>query len=375
MSGLTLDDFDYVLPPELIAQAPAVERRASRLLHLDPASQLHDRQFADLPSLLGPNDLLVFNDTRVIKARLFGEKSSGGKVEILVERIVEKDRALVHMRASKSPKAGGRLRLSNAFDATVLGRAGDGGDLFDLRFAGPVLELLEKYGQTPLPPYITHTPDQGDDARYQTVYAREPGAVAAPTAGLHFDADMLATLKAQGVNTAFVTLHVGAGTFLPVRVQNLADHVMHSEWYTVTQSTVDAINAARAAGGRVIAVGTTSVRALESAAAATAKANANTDENHPAVNASTNMPRPPATLDAQSGDTRLFITPGFTFRVIDAMVTNFHLPKSTLMMLISALAGTDAVKAAYAHAVAERYRFFSYGDAMLIERPTSAGQA
>ena len=373
MSGLTLDDFDYVLPPELIAQAPAVERRASRLLHLDPASKLHDRQFADLPSLLGPNDLLVFNDTRVIKARLFGEKASGGKVEILVERIVEKDRALVHMRASKSPKAGGRLRLSNAFDATVLGRAGDGGDLFDLRFAGPVLELLEKYGQTPLPPYITHTPDQGDDARYQTVYAREPGAVAAPTAGLHFDADMLATLKAQGVNTAFVTLHVGAGTFLPVRVQNLAEHVMHSEWYTVTQATVDAINAARAAGGRVIAVGTTSVRALESAAAATAKAKA--DAHHPAVNATTNTPRPPATLDAQSGDTRLFITPGFTFRVIDAMVTNFHLPKSTLMMLISALAGTDAVKAAYAHAVAERYRFFSYGDAMLIERPTLAGQA
>jgi S-adenosylmethionine:tRNA ribosyltransferase-isomerase len=372
---LTLDDFDYVLPPELIAQAPAVERRASRLLHLDLASQLHDRQFADLPALLRPNDLLVFNDTRVIKARLFGEKSSGGKVEILVERIVEKDRALVHMRASKSPKAGGRLRLSNAFDATVLGRAGDEGDLFDLRFAGPVLELLEKYGQTPLPPYITHTPDQGDDARYQTVYAREPGAVAAPTAGLHFDADMLAGLKTQGVNTAFVTLHVGAGTFLPVRVQNLDEHVMHSEWYTVTQATVDAINAARAAGGRVIAVGTTSVRALESAAAATAKANATTDANHPAVNATSASPRPPATLAAQSGDTRLFITPGFTFRVIDAMVTNFHLPKSTLMMLISALAGTDAVKAAYAHAVAERYRFFSYGDAMLIERPTLAGQA
>ncbi|QEI07885.1 tRNA preQ1(34) S-adenosylmethionine ribosyltransferase-isomerase QueA [Pigmentiphaga aceris] len=379
MPGLTVDDFDYVLPPELIAQAPAVERRASRLLHLDPASLLHDRQFADLPSLLRPNDLLVFNDTRVIKARLFGEKSSGGKVEILVERIVETDRALVHMRASKSPKAGARLRLSNAFDATVLGRAGDGGDLFDLRFAGPVLELLEKHGQTPLPPYITHTPDQGDDARYQTVYAREPGAIAAPTAGLHFDADMLATLKAQGVNTAFVTLHVGAGTFLPVRVQNLTEHVMHSELYTVTQETVDAINAARAAGGRVIAVGTTSVRALESAATATAKTRASVAA-HPALDGTSTLPRPPATLDAQSGDTRLFITPGFTFHVIDAMVTNFHLPKSTLMMLISALAGTDAVKAAYAHAVAERYRFFSYGDAMLIERPliapqTSAGQA
>ena len=373
MPGLTLDDFDYALPPELIAQAPAATRTASRLLHLDAVGGLHDRQFADLPTLLRPHDLLVFNDTRVIKARLFGEKASGGKVEILVERIVEADRALVHLRASKSPKAGGRLRLANAFDATVLGRAGDAGDLFDLRFSGPVLELLEQYGQTPLPPYITHTPDAGDDSRYQTVYAKEPGAVAAPTAGLHFDADMLATLKAQGVNTAFVTLHVGAGTFLPVRVQNLDEHVMHSEWYTVSQATVEAINAARAAGGRVIAVGTTSVRALESAATATAKTLMN-EPAHPAVAAGATAPRPPATLDAQSGDTRLFITPGFPFRVIDAMVTNFHLPKSTLMMLISALAGTDAVKAAYAHAVAQRYRFFSYGDAMLIERPPS-GQA
>lgn len=342
MSGLTLDDFDYVLPPELIAQSPAADRTASRLLHLDAEGALHDRAFTDLAGLLRPHDLLVFNDTRVIKARLFGEKSSGGKVELLVERIIDVDRALVHLRASKSPKAGAVIRLADAFDVTMLGREGD---LFDLRFPGPVLDLLEAHGATPLPPYITHTPDAGDDARYQTVYAREPGAVAAPTAGLHFDEPTLAALRAKGVNTAFVTLHVGAGTFLPVRTENLAEHVMHSEWYTLPPATVDAINQARAQGGRVIAVGTTSTRALESAAAA-------------------HWP-----LQATEGDTRLFITPGFSFRVIDAMVTNFHLPKSTLMMLISALAGMAPVKAAYAHAVAQRYRFFSYGDAMFIERP------
>mgnify|MGYP001025616533 FL=1 len=338
---LTLDDFDYELPPELIAQTPAADRPASRLLHLDAQGGLHDRRFADLPGLLRPNDLLVFNDTRVIKARLFGEKSSGGKVELLVERITEPDRALVHLRASKSPKAGAVIRLAGAFDVTMLGREGD---LFDLRFPGPVLELLAEHGQTPLPPYITHTPDTGDDARYQTVYAREPGAVAAPTAGLHFDDALLATLRAQGVRTAFVTLHVGAGTFLPVRVDNLSEHVMHSELYTLPQATVDAIAQARAAGGRVVAVGTTSVRALESAAA-------------------THWP-----LRETRGDTRLFITPGFEFRAVDALVTNFHLPKSTLMMLISAFAGMDPIRRAYAHAVAQRYRFFSYGDAMFIER-------
>ncbi|VCU71860.1 S-adenosylmethionine:tRNA ribosyltransferase-isomerase [Pigmentiphaga humi] len=346
MSELTLDDFDYDLPPELIAQAPAADRTASRLLHLDAAGALHDRQFANLPGLLRPHDLLVFNDTRVIKARLFGEKRSGGKVEVLVERITEPDRALVHLRASKSPKAGAVMRLADAFEVTMLGREAD---LFDLRFPAPVLELLAEHGQTPLPPYITHTPDTGDDTRYQTVYAREPGAVAAPTAGLHFDEPLLETLRAQGVETAFVTLHVGAGTFLPVRADKLSEHVMHSELYTLPQATVDAIARARAAGGRVIAVGTTSVRALESAAAS-------------------HWP-----LQATRGDTRLFITPGYAFRVVDALVTNFHLPKSTLMMLISAFAGMDPIRRAYAHAVARRYRFFSYGDAMFIEhRPAQA---
>ncbi|GGX30306.1 S-adenosylmethionine:tRNA ribosyltransferase-isomerase [Pigmentiphaga litoralis] len=342
MSDLTLDDFDYVLPPELIAQSPAADRTASRLLHLDAQGGLHDRQFTDLIGLLRPHDLLVFNDTRVIKARLFGEKSSGGKVEVLVERITAPDRALVHMRASKSPKAGAVIRLENAFDVTMLGREDD---LFDLQFPGPVLDLLEAHGATPLPPYITHTPDAGDDARYQTVYARQPGAVAAPTAGLHFDEPTLSTLKAKGVNTAFVTLHVGAGTFLPVRTEKLSEHVMHSEWYTLPEETVKAIHQTKAQGGRVIAVGTTSVRALESAAKA-------------------HWP-----LQATEGDTKLFITPGYEYKVIDAMVTNFHLPKSTLMMLISALAGMAPIKAAYAHAVAQRYRFFSYGDAMFIEKP------
>lgn len=342
MSDLTLDDFDYVLPPELIAQSPAADRTASRLLHLDAQGGLHDRQFTDLIGLLRPNDLLVFNDTRVIKARLFGEKSSGGKVEVLVERITAPDRALVHMRASKSPKAGAVIRLEDAFDVMMLGREDD---LFDLQFPGPVLDLLEAHGATPLPPYITHTPDAGDDARYQTVYAREPGAVAAPTAGLHFDEATLSKLKDKGVNTAFVTLHVGAGTFLPVRTEKLSEHVMHSEWYTLPEETVKAIDAAKAQGGRIIAVGTTSVRALESAAKA-------------------HWP-----LKATEGDTKLFITPGYEYKVIDAMVTNFHLPKSTLMMLISALAGMAPIKAAYAHAVAQRYRFFSYGDAMFIEKP------
>ncbi|WP_345245235.1 tRNA preQ1(34) S-adenosylmethionine ribosyltransferase-isomerase QueA [Pigmentiphaga soli] len=346
MPDLTVDDFDYALPPELIAQTPAAERSASRLLHLDAGGALHDRRFADLAELLRPADLLVFNDTRVIKARLYGEKSTGGKVEVLVERITEPDRALAHLRASKSPKAGAVIRLADAFDVTVLGREDD---LFDLRFPAPVLDLLDAHGSTPLPPYITHAPDAGDDARYQTVYAREPGAVAAPTAGLHFDTPTLEALRARGVDTAFVTLHVGAGTFLPVRVQRLAEHVMHSEWYTVPQATADAVARARARGGRVVAVGTTSVRALESAAAC---------GNGP--------------LAAATGDTRLFITPGYAYRVVDALVTNFHLPKSTLMMLVSALAGIEPIRRAYAHAVARRYRFFSYGDAMFIERPATA---
>ena len=338
---LRLSDFDYELPPELIAQAPAALRGGSRLLHLDAAGGLHDRAFADLAGLLRPGDLLVFNDTRVIKARLAGRKASGGKVEVLVERVLEPARALAHVRASKPPGPGTVLRLADAFDARVLGRRDD---LFDLAFPAPVLELLEAHGATPLPPYIAHAPDAQDETRYQTVYAREPGAVAAPTAGLHFDDGMLARLRQAGIGQAFVTLHVGAGTFQPVRTENLAEHVMHAEWYTVPAATAEAAARTRAAGGRVIAVGTTSVRALESAAAQGGGA-----------------------LRAAQGDTRLFITPGYRFRAVDALVTNFHLPQSTLLMLVSALAGTAAIRRAYAHAVAARYRFFSYGDAMFIE--------
>jgi len=346
---LNVSDFDYDLPPELIAQAPAAQRNGSRLLHLDAASTLHDRQFKDLIALLRPNDLLVFNDTRVIKARLHGHKATGGKVEVLIERIIDTHRALAHVKASKSPGAGMTLRLAEAFDATVLGRAGE---LFELRFPEPVLDLLDQYGATPLPPYITHAADTTDEDRYQTVYAREPGAVAAPTAGLHFDQDMLDRVAQLGVSRAFVTLHVGAGTFQPVRVDNIADHIMHAEWYTVSQPVIDAIAHTRAVGGRVIAVGTTSVRALESAAAQ-------------------NPSGPDAPLTPIQGDTQLFITPGYQYRIVDALITNFHLPQSTLLMLVSALAGVEPIRRAYAHAVAERYRFFSYGDAMFIESPSA----
>lgn len=349
-STFTVSDFDYHLPPELIAQTPAAQRGGSRLLHLDGQAVLHDRQFPDLADLLRPNDLLVFNDTRVIKARLTGQKATGGKVEVLVERIVEPTRALAHVRASKSPGPGMVLRLADAFDVTVLGRDGE---LFDLRFPEPVLDLLDAHGATPLPPYITHAADATDDDRYQTVYAREPGAVAAPTAGLHFDQAMLDRVAALGVARAFVTLHVGAGTFQPVRVENIDDHIMHAEWYTVGQSVIDAITQARDQGGRVIAVGTTSVRALESAAAQ-------------------NPAGPDAPLVPIQGDTRLFITPGYRYRVVDALITNFHLPQSTLLMLVSALAGIEPIRHAYTHAVEQRYRFFSYGDAMFIESPSAA---
>lgn len=349
-STLNVSDFDYDLPPELIAQAPAAQRDGSRLLHLDSLSTLHDRQFPDLINLLRPNDLLVFNDTRVIKARLTGQKATGGKVEVLIERITESHRALAHVRASKSPGPGMTLRLADTFDATVVGRAGE---LFDLRFPEPVLDLLDAHGATPLPPYITHTADATDEDRYQTVYAREPGAVAAPTAGLHFDQAMLDRVAELGVSRAFVTLHVGAGTFQPVRVDNIADHVMHAEWYTVGQPVIDAIATTHERGGRVIAVGTTSVRALESAAAQ-------------------NPAGPQAPLTPIQGDTRLFITPGYRYNVVDALITNFHLPQSTLLMLVSALAGVEPIHRAYAHAVAQRYRFFSYGDAMFIESPSAA---
>jgi len=341
--SLDIAQFDYELPPELIAQHPAERRDASRLLHLDSAGGLHDRQFTDLPSLLRPGDLLVFNDTRVIKARLRGRKDSGGQVEVLVERITDPQRALAHVRASKSPRPGTRLILAeDAFQVTVLGRQ-DG--LFELDFPAPVLELLKRHGSVPLPPYITHSADGEDEARYQTVYADKPGAVAAPTAGLHFDQAMLDRLEALGVERAFVTLHVGAGTFQPVRVARISEHVMHAERYAVPAETLHHIRATRARSGRVVAVGTTSVRSLEAAA------------------------RDGDGQRACEGDTRLFITPGYRFEHVDALITNFHLPQSTLLMLVSALAGMAPIRRAYAHAVQSRYRFFSYGDAMFIEAP------
>lgn len=356
-SSLTISDFDYHLPEDLIAQAPAAARTASRLLHLDALGHRHDRAFTEMTTLLRPGDLLVFNDTRVIKARLFGQKASGGKVEVLIERIISEDEALAHVRASKSPGSGTRLRLSDAIDVTVLGRDND---LFILKFASPVLELLDQYGTIPLPPYITHQPDAEDDLRYQTVYAREPGAVAAPTAGLHFDDDILDKFEQMGVARAFVTLHVGAGTFQPVRVEKLSEHIMHAERYTVSRETAEAITQTRARGGRIIAVGTTSVRALESAA----KAQFEAAHAHPEQR----IPDPSTNLLPHSGDTRLFITPGFNYRIVDAMVTNFHLPQSTLLMLVAAFIGLEPMKAAYAHAIEQRYRFFSYGDAMFLER-------
>ena len=346
---LTTADFDYELPPELIAQHPATTRTASRLLHLDGSGRLQDARFTDLPARLRPHDLLVFNDTRVIKARLLGQKDSGGKVEVLVERILPDLRALAHVKASKSPKPGTRLHLADAATVLVLGRHDD---LFELQFEDDVLALLDRHGSTPLPPYIQHAAEADDDSRYQTVYARHPGAVAAPTAGLHFDEALFAALDQHGIQRAFVTLHVGAGTFMPVRVDDIDKHVMHSEWFTVPADTVAAIARTRACGGRVVAVGTTSVRALESAARL-----AGTPQRtlaHPVQD-----------------DTRLFITPGYTFGLVDAMITNFHLPQSTLLMLISAFAGMDPIRRAYAHAVTQRYRFFSYGDAMLIDAPTS----
>jgi S-adenosylmethionine:tRNA ribosyltransferase-isomerase len=343
--ALTVDDFDFPLPPELIAQHPAVERTGSRLLHVG-GSQLGDRRFADLPGLLAAGDLLVFNDTRVIKARFFGHKESGGQVEVLLERIADATHAIAQIRASKSPKPGTRLRLADAFEVVVTGRAGTSGEFFALESVdrSSLWDLAEQHGKLPLPPYIEHPADDADETRYQTVYARAPGAVAAPTAGLHFDEAMLAALSVQGVQTAFLTLHVGAGTYQPVRVEKIAEHRMHSERFAIPQATVDAIAATRAAGGRVIAVGTTSLRALESAG--------NDD----------------GTVRAGSAETDIFITPGYRFRVVDRLITNFHLPKSTLLMLVSAFAGYDAIRAAYIHAVAERYRFFSYGDAMLLER-------
>lgn len=334
-------DFDFDLPQSLIAQHPPAQRGASRLLHVG-AQGIVDRLFADLPGLLRLHDVLVLNDTRVLKARLFGQKETGGQVEVMVERILDAHEVLAQVRASKTPKPGSRLVLANAIPVTVLGREGE---FFHLRFDATerVEVLLERYGKLPLPPYITHAADGEDEDRYQTVFAREQGAVAAPTAGLHFDESMLRMLGDRGVNIAYITLHVGAGTFQPVRAERVADHVMHSERYSVSQATVDAIAQAKAHGGRVVCVGTTSLRALESAAAG-------------------------GQLQAGSDETNIFITPGYRFRVVDVLLTNFHLPRSTLLMLVCAFGGTDRLFAAYRHAVAQEYRFFSYGDAMLIEK-------
>lgn len=340
----TVDDFDFALPPELIAQHPAAQRSASRLLDGTGALPV-DRIFADLPGLLAPGDLLVFNDTRVIKARLFGEKPTGGAVEALIERILPgSNEVLAHLRASKSPRPGSTVRFADgAFEAEVLGRAGPDDALFHLRLPSDPLALLDAHGHVPLPPYITHADGADDVARYQTVFAHKPGAVAAPTASLHFDEAVLAALAARGVQRAQVTLHVGAGTFQPVRTANLAEHRMHSEWYEVPDATVAAIARTQAAGGRIVAAGTTTLRALESAAL-------------------------DGTLRAGARETDLFITPGFQFHVVDRLITNFHLPRSTLLMLVSAFTGHAHARALYRHAVESRYRFFSYGDAMLVDR-------
>jgi S-adenosylmethionine:tRNA ribosyltransferase-isomerase len=335
----SLSDFDFELPQDLIAQTPLAERSASRLLQVRPG-QMADRNFADIVSLLAPGDLLVFNDTRVLKARFFGVKETGGKVEVLVERVIDQRNVHAQIRASKSPTVGMRIRLADAFDVIVGERAGE---FYELQFPDDVFELIEAHGRLPLPPYIEHAADAYDETRYQTVYAKTPGAVAAPTAGLHFDQALLDALSAKGVKLAYVTLHVGAGTFQPVRSENLAEHNMHSEWYTISQQTVDMVKATQAAGGNVVAVGTTSMRALESASQG-------------------------GSLQAGSADTRLFITPGYTFKTVTRLITNFHLPKSTLLMLVSAFAGYDTIRAAYQHAISQRYRFFSYGDAMFLTR-------
>jgi S-adenosylmethionine:tRNA ribosyltransferase-isomerase len=354
-------DFHFELPPELIAQRPAQERSASRLLVLDGASgALEDRRFRDVPELLTPQDLVVFNDTRVVPARIHGVKDSGGKIEILLERVLDPTTALVQARASKGLRPAARVMLPGGAWAHMLGREGD---LFRLQFSREVLPYFEAHGEMPLPPYVDRAPDAADRERYQTVYAREPGAVAAPTAGLHFDAPTFAALAARGVRHASVTLHVGAGTFAPVRVDDLEKHVMHEEYLRVPQATADAINATRAAGGRVVAVGTTVVRSLETAAAAAVDA--------AALVAAAPAPAAPvggpcARLVPYQGATRLFIKPGFRFRVVDAMLTNFHLPESTLLMLCAAFVGREALLGAYAHAIAARYRFFSYGDAMFL---------
>jgi len=334
-------DFYYDLPGQLIATHPSPSRSASRLLCLDPGNaSLHDRQFADLPELLAPGDLLVYNDTRVIPARLYGRKTTGGRVEVLVERITGPHSALVHLRASKTPSPGAILLLDGDLRAQITGRAED---LFEVEFSGDysVPELLERAGHMPLPPYMNRMDEPADRERYQTIYARVPGAVAAPTAGLHFDEEIMRHLDARGVDHTCVTLHIGAGTFQPVRVNDISEHVMHHEYCMVDSTVCGKIAETRQRGGRVVAVGTTAVRALETASR-------------------------DGDISPYCGDTNLFITPGYRFRSVDALLTNFHLPESTLLMLVCAFAGYEAVMGAYRHAVGSGYRFFSYGDAMYL---------
>lgn len=337
----SLSDFNFDLPQELIAQTPLPTRSASRLLHLE-GEKLIDRNFNHLVDQLSKGDLLVFNDTRVLKARFFGVKNTGGKVEVLVEKVLHNNAGqhsvLAQVRASKSPMPGSRIRLAETFDVTVGERAGE---FYILHFPGEVFALLETYGSLPLPPYIEHAAGAFDETRYQTVYSKVPGAVAAPTAGLHFDEALLEQCRAKGVQFAYVTLHVGAGTFQPVRHEDLSRHDMHTEWYSIPEETRAAVCAAQAAGNEIVAVGTTSLRALESASKS-------------------------GQLEAGSAETRLFITPGYEFKTVTRLVTNFHLPKSTLLMLVSAFAGFEEIRAAYQHAIAQKYRFFSYGDAMLL---------
>jgi S-adenosylmethionine:tRNA ribosyltransferase-isomerase len=344
MRNFTLGDFDFALPPDLIAQHPAAERSASRLLD-GTGDRPVDRIFRELPALLAPGDLLVFNDTQVVKARLFGEKPTGGKLELLIERVIGDREVVAHMKVSKKPPVGTVLRMDGGFSARLDGRwPREDGALFRFTFSDDPYALMERHGHVPLPPYIEHADTADDVRRYQTVFAKNPGAVAAPTAALHFDEALLTELEARGVRRASVTLHVGAGTFQPVKAQNIAEHQMHSERYDVPPSTQQAIARTREQGGRIVAVGTTTVRTLESWAA----------------------------TGQASGDTSIFITPGFEFRVVDLLVTNFHLPRSTLLMLVSAFAGYDRVMSLYRHAVDSRYRFFSYGDAMLLAREAKA---
>ncbi|MDO8388834.1 MAG: tRNA preQ1(34) S-adenosylmethionine ribosyltransferase-isomerase QueA [Polaromonas sp.] len=347
-TSFKLSDFDFTLPDELIAQHPAAERSASRLLDGRAATPV-DRRFTELPELLQPGDLLVLNDTKVVKARLFGQKSSGGRLELLIERVLSPTseaghEVAAHMKVSKKPLPGAVMQMDGGFTATLLGRwPNEDGPLYHFALSSDPYALMESHGHVPLPPYITHSDSADDERRYQTVFAKNPGAVAAPTAALHFDEAVLARMEARGIRRASITLHVGAGTFQPVKAENIADHVMHFERFEVPEATLQAIRDCKASGGRVVAIGTTSVRALESA----------------------------AKFGPGCKDTNIFITPGFEFEVVDLLLTNFHLPKSTLMMLVSAFAGYEHIMALYKHAIAQRYRFFSYGDAMLLQKTTA----